>query len=79
MTRYATLLRSQCGILINDTNIQVADILHNLIQLPGMSSTMANELLNPADKQNVPKAVNLVHSLVHLKTLPDPLNLTESR
>lgn len=38
MTGFTTLLRSPCGILINDTNIQVADILHNLMQLPGMSS-----------------------------------------
>ena len=44
-----------------------------------MSSATANELLNPADKQNVPKAVNLVRSLVRLQTLPDPLNPTESR
>jgi hypothetical protein len=79
MTGFATLLRSPCGILINDTTIQVADILHNLMRLPGMSSATANELLNPADKQNVPKAVNLVRSLVRLKTLPDPLNPTDSR
>jgi hypothetical protein len=78
MTGFATLLRSPCGILIDDTNIQVADILLNLMQLPGMSSATANELLNPADKQNVPKAVNLVRSLVRLKKLPDPLNPAES-
>ena len=57
----------------------MADILHNLIQLHGMSSATANELLNPADKQNVPKAVNLVRSLVRLKKLPNPLNPTETR
>ena len=45
--------------------------------LPGMSSETVHELLNPADKQNVPKAVNLVQNLVKLKTLPASLNLNE--
>jgi len=57
----------------------VADILHNLMQLPGMSFATANELLNPADKQNVPKAVNPIQSLVSLKSLPESLNPTENR
>jgi hypothetical protein len=75
---FATLLRSLSGILIDDTNIQVADILCNLMQLPGMYSATATELLNPADKQNVPKAVNLFQSLVGLKLLPEPLNPTKN-
>jgi hypothetical protein len=40
---------------------------------------MAEELLNPADKQNVPKAVKLVEHLVSLRTLTPPLNPSESQ
>lgn len=43
-----------------------------------MSSETANELLNPADKQNVPKAVNLVQNLVKLEMLSTSPNPTES-
>ena len=50
-----------------------------MIALPGMSAETAHELLNPADKQNVPKAVNLVQNLVKLQTLPASLNPTEIR
>jgi hypothetical protein len=46
---------------------------------PGMTSETARELLNPADKQNVPKMVNLVQSLVKLQTLLPSLNPTEIR
>jgi hypothetical protein len=45
--------------------------------LPSMSFETAHELLNPADKQNVPKAVNLVQNLVKLRTIPASLNPTE--
>jgi hypothetical protein len=45
--------------------------------LPSISSETARELLNPADKQNVPKAVNLVQNLVKLSALPASLNPTE--
>ena len=45
--------------------------------LPGMSSETVHKLLNPVDKQNVPKAVNLVQSLVKLRMLPASINPTE--
>jgi hypothetical protein len=45
--------------------------------LAGMSPETAHKLLNPADKQNVPKAVNLVQSLLKLQKLLESINLTE--
>ncbi|KAJ7936626.1 hypothetical protein B0H13DRAFT_1589535, partial [Mycena leptocephala] len=36
-------------------------------------------LLDPADKQNVPKAITLVQELSNLRLLPSPLNPTEAQ
>lgn len=60
-------------------NVNSSDILRHLTDIPGMSLTTARELLNPADKQNVPKAVRLVQQLVALRSLPRLLNPTESQ
>ncbi|KAH6887772.1 hypothetical protein BKA70DRAFT_1235749, partial [Coprinopsis sp. MPI-PUGE-AT-0042] len=70
--RFATLLRNPLGFMIGDTIIRAGDILHQLKQLDGMTDEMAEELLNPADKQNVPKAVSLMHHLGRLDTTPIP-------
>ena len=41
----------------------------HLAQLPGTTSSKVEALIDPADKQNVPKAVALIQSLDRLKTL----------
>ena len=48
----------------------------NLTDLPNMTVEKAYQLLDPADKQNVSKAVTLLQSLLQLKDLPSPLNPT---
>jgi len=73
------MCRSMSGIMIHDTNIMSADILSHLIDIPGMTATLANELLNRADKQNVPKAVRLVQCLVSLRQLPPPLDPAQNQ
>ena len=67
--RFATLLRSILGIIIKDLNISPHDIVEQLAFL--MPVEKAHQLLDPVDKQNVPKAVTLVQSLLQLKDLPE--------
>jgi hypothetical protein len=64
--RFATKLRSPTGIQVADKRIFPSDVFSALTQLPGMTEKKAELLLNPADKQNVPKAVNLLQSLSDL-------------
>jgi hypothetical protein len=56
--------------MIRDTNITATDIIRHLSALPGMTHEKAIELLDPGDKQNVPKAVSLIQSLLKLKKHP---------
>lgn len=65
--RFATLIRSPSGIQIGDTQILSSDVFKALNHLEGMTPQKAELLLNPADKQNVPKAVNLLQSLFDLE------------
>jgi hypothetical protein len=65
--------------MIGDTNIIATDIIRHLSTLPGMTPDKAIELLDPGDKQNVPKAVSLIQNLLKLKEYPhslgdDPFN-----
>ena len=62
--------------MINDANITSSDIVDQLAMLPNMSVEKAHQLLDPSDKQNVPKAVTLVQSLLQLKTLHASSNPT---
>ena len=74
--RFATLLRSITGIMLDDNNIMHSHIIEHLTDLPNMTVEKAYQLLDPADKKNVPKAVTLLQSLLQLKDLPSPLNPT---
>jgi hypothetical protein len=61
--------------MVNDINIRPSDIVEQLALLPEMTFEKACQLLDPPDKQNVPKAVTLLQSLLqikHLLTSPDP-------
>ncbi|KAJ7025828.1 hypothetical protein C8F04DRAFT_1046127 [Mycena alexandri] len=79
--RDATLLRNSNGIMVGKTNIQPHDIVEHLAALPDVTLAQAKELLDPSDKQDVPKAVTLIQRLCHLKDLPPPSNpiQTETR
>ena len=68
--RLATLLRSAGGIQIAEVWINAEDILDALSESSGMTCDQAIQLLDPSDKQNVPKAVHLVQSLLKVKALP---------
>ncbi|KAJ7794193.1 hypothetical protein B0H14DRAFT_2392706, partial [Mycena olivaceomarginata] len=72
--RYGTLLRNTSGIMIGDTNILPSDTLQNLSALSEVTIERAQQLLNPGDKQNVPKAVSLVQHLDKLKDLELPIH-----
>ncbi|KZV94398.1 hypothetical protein EXIGLDRAFT_767145 [Exidia glandulosa HHB12029] len=61
--RFATLLRSSQGIMLFDVNIRPTDIISHLTSSGKMSEEAAVQLLDPADKQNVPKAVSLLQHL----------------
>ncbi|KAH9923817.1 uncharacterized protein B0H18DRAFT_934574 [Fomitopsis serialis] len=66
--RFATLLRNPRGILVHDTCIQSLDVYQHLQDLPSMTPEKARQLLDPVDKQNVPKAVTLMQTLLRLAT-----------
>jgi hypothetical protein len=48
--------------MINDANIRPSDVVDQLTLLPNISVEKAYQLLDPSDKQNVPKGVTLVQS-----------------
>jgi hypothetical protein len=73
---FATLLRSVTGIMLDDNNILPDHIIEHLTELPNMIVEKAYQLLDPVDKQNVPKAVTLLQSVLQLKNLPPLLNPT---
>ncbi|KAJ6628497.1 hypothetical protein B0H10DRAFT_1940334 [Mycena sp. CBHHK59/15] len=72
--RFATLLRNLLGLMIFDSIIKPTDIIDHLSMLENMTREKATQLLDPADKQNVPKAIALVQQLANLKNLEIPLN-----
>ena len=64
--RFATLIRSPSGIQISDSLITTEMVGEALLLLDNMPHEKVEQLLHPADKQNVPKAVNLLQSLFDL-------------
>ena len=63
---FATLIQSKSGIQISRTTLIPQDAQNTLGCYP-MTEKQADALLDPADKQNVPKAVNLVASLAEIE------------
>ncbi|TFK89183.1 hypothetical protein K466DRAFT_611332, partial [Polyporus arcularius HHB13444] len=68
LKRFATLLRNPKGIQVFNTLLTCHDIYAHLQAFPSMTPDKARQLLDPADKQNVPKAVNLLQTLLKLET-----------
>jgi hypothetical protein len=50
--------------MLGDNNIMPHHIIEHLTDLPNMNVEKAYQLLDPADKQNVPKAVTLLQHLL---------------
>ncbi|EJD33363.1 hypothetical protein AURDEDRAFT_177557 [Auricularia subglabra TFB-10046 SS5] len=73
MKRFATLLRSESGVVLFKRNIRPAHIVAQLTAGENLSHQDAVLLLDPADKQNVPKAVKLLQQLHTLPKIPDAL------
>ena len=63
--RFATMLRSSRGFVIGHHKFDSDDVLRALLNVP-MSLQSATLLLNPTDKQNVPKSVKLIEELFKL-------------
>ncbi|KAJ7886570.1 hypothetical protein B0H14DRAFT_2338170 [Mycena olivaceomarginata] len=65
--------------MVGDTNIRPPDVVKNLSSHDDISVEQATELLNPADKQNVPKAVALIQRLHNLQDLALPPGPTDAK
>ncbi|KAK6991601.1 hypothetical protein R3P38DRAFT_2389127, partial [Favolaschia claudopus] len=55
------------------------DIIKHLSMLSNISVEKAKGLLDPADKQNVPKAITLVQEMYRLRELQIPQNPSEKK
>ena len=69
MSGLATLLRNRDGTLVNCTIVNKNHIRSHLIGLPETDAKMVESLVDPVDKQNVPKAVRLIQLINKLRTL----------
>ncbi|KAJ6609768.1 hypothetical protein B0H10DRAFT_2295284 [Mycena sp. CBHHK59/15] len=74
--RFGTLARNPLGFMIFMMNIKLENIIKHLCEPDEMTEDKARQLLDPADKQNIPKAVGLIQQLGKLKDLPIPRNPT---
>ncbi|KAJ6597333.1 hypothetical protein B0H10DRAFT_1959864 [Mycena sp. CBHHK59/15] len=63
---FGTLARNPLGVMIFLTSIKPENIIRHLCELDEMTEEKARQLLDPADKQNVPKAVGLIQQLAKL-------------
>jgi len=63
---FATLLRSREGLLVRTTVVNKNHLWSHLIQLKDISERVVESLIDPVDKQNVPKAVALIQHLGQL-------------
>ncbi|KAK7015571.1 hypothetical protein VNI00_019065 [Paramarasmius palmivorus] len=77
LKRFATLLRSPEGITIGDLTTTRDDVLFSLEEI-GIPHDRALRLLDPADKQNVPKATSLLQELFRVVGI-DRESLTPSQ
>ena len=64
---FATQIRVRDGFQVWNGVCNCHQLLWFLVQLHGMSESKARQLLDPADKQNVPKAVMLLEAICNLR------------
>jgi hypothetical protein len=55
------------------------DVIKHLAMLPHITIEKAKGLLDPLDKQNVPKVITMVQEMHTLRDLPMPENPSEER
>ena len=67
---FATQVRVRDGFQVWDGVCNRHLLLRFLVKLHGMSEDKAHQLLDPADKQNVPKAVKLLQAICDLRRFP---------
>jgi len=80
--RYATMIRSRGGIQLGNIFLMSEDFLLAMTIFETITEEQAIQLLNPADKQNVPKAVNLLQTLLdihNINTIANPTQLHRVR
>ncbi|KAJ7022323.1 hypothetical protein C8F04DRAFT_971636 [Mycena alexandri] len=68
--RLCTLLRSAEGILIGDVVINRVMLTQHLLHIENMTLEAINNLIDPSDHQNVPKAVQLLEGIIRLYSEP---------
>ena len=66
---FATLLRAQEGILVDKSVVNKNHLRSHLVRLPHINLSSVELLIDPTDKQNMPKAVNLIQSINQLRSL----------
>ncbi|KAF7426548.1 hypothetical protein PC9H_008917 [Pleurotus ostreatus] len=69
--RIATLLRSKNGMMLNRQHINSAHLHSFLVLLDGEDDASVRTLIDPADHQNVPRAVKLMIMISMISTLKD--------
>ncbi|KAJ7724821.1 hypothetical protein DFH07DRAFT_758857 [Mycena maculata] len=68
--RLCTLLRSVEGILIGDVVLNRVMFAQHLLRIEGVTLEAINNLIDPSDHQNVPKAVELLEAIIRLYSEP---------
>jgi hypothetical protein len=67
---FATQIRVHDGFQVWDGICNRHQLLRFLVELHGMPESKAHQLLDPADKQNVPKAIALLQAICDLRQFP---------
>jgi len=65
----STLLRILLGMAINDVIVNRLILEEYLILLPNQTRESVSKLLNPADPQDVPRAIELIRAVADLRSL----------
>lgn len=74
----ANRCRSKCGITIGDILITPRIIIHHLRRNPDLGEQKIQDLMNPSDPQDVPRAIELIRAISATSSLPlESCNPTE--
>ncbi|EMD31048.1 hypothetical protein CERSUDRAFT_60567, partial [Gelatoporia subvermispora B] len=83
LKRFGRLLRTTQGIIVGDTVINHEILAAHLRDHPELSELEVQRLLNPADAQDVPRAVSFLQAVYSISSLPrdgcSPTQLHERR
>ncbi|KLO14229.1 hypothetical protein SCHPADRAFT_826611, partial [Schizopora paradoxa] len=64
--RIARLLRSQEGLVVGDTIVNRMNLKQHLCRVGDLSEFKIDNLLNPADAQDVPRAIDLINAVTSI-------------